>query len=170
MSEAISRVVVHHAGRLHVGVADGAAGEFEAAPFQFLSHRLRFRRACRNFGEAAPGVLSWLAINEAPDEGIETAELALHVEKLLRVGYCRMYLQAIAHDSRILQQRFYFTCVIAGNARRIEIIESGPVILAFAQDGYPAQPGLRAFENEKFKQGLIVVQWHPPFAVMIAAI
>src|SRR5660398_99755 len=33
-AETIHRVIVHHADRLHVGVADGAANETEPAPFE----------------------------------------------------------------------------------------------------------------------------------------
>src|SRR6185436_3618089 len=43
MPEAVLRVVVHHADRLHVGVADGRADELEAARQQVLAECVRLR-------------------------------------------------------------------------------------------------------------------------------
>ena len=44
-AEAIGRVVVHHAHRLHEGIHRGGADEIEARFFQGLGERIGFRRA-----------------------------------------------------------------------------------------------------------------------------
>jgi len=41
--------------------------------------------------------------------------------------------------------------IVSGHTSGIEIIESAPVTSAFVQDRRPAQPGLRALENQQLE-------------------
>src|SRR5690349_17854478 len=84
-AEAVCRVVVDHADRLHEGVADGRADEGKAAPLEIRAHRVRLARARGHLGERSRGVDARLAADEAPDIGVEAAELVLHGEEGLRV-------------------------------------------------------------------------------------
>jgi hypothetical protein len=111
-----------------------------------------------------------LAVNKLPDERIEAAKLGLDLQELLRVGHGCDHFQPVAHDARILQQGLYFTRPIAGNASGIEAVECGAVVLALFEDSDPAQPRLGAFKNQKLKQGLVIVQWHAPFGIVVGLI
>jgi len=163
-------VIVHHAGGLHVGITNRAADKLESAPLQFAAHGLRCRRAGGNVRKVAPVILLRLSVAELPDEAVEAAERRLHFEKLPRVNYCGLHFQPVAHDARILQQRFYVISVVSGNAAGIEIIEGAAIVFALAQNGEPAQPGLGAFQNQEFEQAAVIVQRHGPFAVVIMLI
>src|SRR5208337_5544510 len=119
--------------------------------------------------KAAPAVLPRFAAHKLPDESIETAELFLHVEKLLRIVHCRFHLQPVAYDTLILQQRFYFIRIISGNSLGVEIVESGAKIFAFAQNGNPAQSRLRTFQQEELEECAVIMLRHAPFLVMVSA-
>src|SRR4030066_2424088 len=45
MAETVEQMGVHHAGGLHVGVADGGADELEAARLEILAQGVGLRRA-----------------------------------------------------------------------------------------------------------------------------
>src|SRR5271168_1757068 len=57
IAEAIARVIVDHSDGLHEGVTDGGTYEAEAAGFQVLTQRIRFRGACRKLARPRPIVL-----------------------------------------------------------------------------------------------------------------
>src|SRR5436309_3554017 len=65
MPEALDQVVVHHAHRLHEGVADGAAHEFEPPPSQVFAHGIRCRGIGRYVPHRLPGVLLRLVADES---------------------------------------------------------------------------------------------------------
>src|SRR3989338_3227841 len=119
---------------------------------------------------AAPLVQSWPAFDKLPDERVKTAKFILHIEKLLGIDHRGSHLQAIAHDTSILQQRFYFICAISGNACRIEIIECGAIMVALAQNSDPAQARLSAFQNQEFEEGAVILQRPAPFLIVILPI
>src|SRR6266853_2393983 len=50
-SKTSGQMVVDHSNRLHVGVHDGRADETEAATFQVLADRVRYRRTGRQRSE-----------------------------------------------------------------------------------------------------------------------
>ena len=79
--EAIDKVVIHHANRLHESITDRAADELEAPAFQVLAHGIRFGCLGRNDLHRLPCVLLRLASDELPDVFIECAVLLLHGQK-----------------------------------------------------------------------------------------
>ena len=78
MTEAVERVIVHHAHGLHERVHDRGADEFEAAPLQILCQCIGLRAARGHLPPAAPAVLHRAVFDEAPDVARETAEFLLH--------------------------------------------------------------------------------------------
>ncbi len=74
-------MVVDHAGSLHVGIHDRGTDEMEAATDQVLAERLSRGRLGGDLGEAAPGVVQRRAADEAPDVGVEAAELLLDCQE-----------------------------------------------------------------------------------------
>src|SRR5262249_41623947 len=85
MTEAVHHVIVHHAGRLHVGVADRGADEREATLLQVLAHRVGLRGARGDQLHRLPRVAPGRAVDEAPDVLVEALELLLHFEESARV-------------------------------------------------------------------------------------
>jgi hypothetical protein len=51
----------------------------------------------------------------------------------------------------VAHQRVYFPLVVPGNFLRVEVIECCAIVVAFSEDGVPAQAGLCAFEDEEFE-------------------
>ena len=79
-------------------------------------------------------------------------------------------LESVTHDTGVGQQACCVGLTVTGNARDIEIVERRAVVLAFAQNRQPTQSSLCAFEDQEFEQPPIVVQRHPPLAVVIRLI
>ncbi len=167
VAKAVARVVVDHAGSLHESVADGRSDESEAAAFQVLAHGVRFACARGYAPRGRPFVLLWPAADKLPDVTVERAKFLLYLEECLRVRNCRRDFQAVAHDSRVRQQRADFSLVIARNLRGIEAVKSAAVILALVENRLPTQPRLRAFENQKLKKHAVVVHRLAPLFVMV---
>src|SRR5207244_7096719 len=78
--EAVERVVVDEAGRLHEGVADRRADEAKAALLQILAQGTRLRCLGRDLAHGPPRAENRLAVHEAPEIGIEAAELVAHLQ------------------------------------------------------------------------------------------
>ena len=53
------------------------------------------------------------------------------------------------------------------NLDEVEVVESGAVARPLSEDGLPAQPGLRTFENEQLEQGALVVNGRSPLGVVV---
>src|SRR3989442_12595840 len=73
-AEAFRAMVVDHADRLHVGIADGRADELEAALREILAQRIGLHRLHRHLVAAVDQRLSF---HKAPDISVEAAELLL---------------------------------------------------------------------------------------------
>src|ERR1041384_574013 len=85
MPGAGDEVIVHHTGRLHEGVANRRADEFEATFEEILAQGVRLGGARGHLLHRTPGVLDRLAADELPEVSVEAAKLLLHREKRLRV-------------------------------------------------------------------------------------
>src|SRR5690606_24613364 len=59
------------------------------------------------------------------------------------------------------------SCVELCNAFRVETSERLSVTFSFLQHSEPGQTGLSAFQNQKFKQGLVVVDRSSPLTIVI---
>src|SRR6202522_2691653 len=167
VAEAVADVVVDHAGSLHESVADGRSDESKASAFQVLAHGVRFGRARRYAPRGGPFVLLRPAADKLPDVTVERAKFLLYREERLRIRNCRRDFQAVAHDTRVRQQRADFSPLIAGNLCSIEPVKSAAVVLALVENRLPTQPRLRAFQNQKFKKRAIVVHRLAPLFVVV---
>jgi len=160
-------VIVDHADGLHEGVTDGGTHEAEAAGFQVLAQRIRFRGACRKLARRRPMVLLRAAAYELPHVTVERAEFPLHGEKRGRVGNCGRDLQPVAHNPSVAQKRPHFTLVVARDLRRIEPIERPPVILALVENRLPAQTRLRTFEDQELEEHAVAVHRLAPLVIVV---
>ena len=160
-------MIVHHARGLHEGVTDGRADKPETAFFQVAAHRIRLGRRRWNFADAAPLILERLAVHEPPDVTIEAAEFLLDREERPGVGNNGFDLEPVAHDPGLVEQRGRLLSPEPCDLRRVETGEHGPVVLALAKDGVPAQSRLCAFEREELEPpaiialGLVHQLWSP---------
>src|SRR5262245_51979847 len=144
MAEAVDQVVVDHADRLHVRIDDGRADEVETALLEIFAEGVGRLGSRRNIPDGTPTILDGPPVDEAPLVRVEASELLLHPEKRARVAHCRGDLATVAHDARIAEQRGDLALAVARHLRRIEPIEGATVGVALAQDGDPAQTGLRS--------------------------
>jgi len=170
VSDAAHEMVVHHAGRLHVGIDDGRADESKAALLQVAGDGLGERRRRRHVGDRPPGALNGATVDEAPDVLCEAPERSLHVEKGASVADRRLDLEPVADDAGIGHQPGGVFVNPGCDPRRFEARKGPPVCLALAQDRQPAQPGLRTLEGEELEQGAVVADRHPPLAVVVVDI
>src|SRR5437762_223809 len=166
--EAIYGMIIDHADGLHEGVADRRADKFETTPAQVLAHCVGLFRSRGNFAKRTPGVLFGFVADELPDVSVEAAELLLDRQEGFGVLNRRGNLESIANNARIGEKLFHFARVVTGDRRRVKVVEDLAVMFAFFQDSVPTQAGLRAFENEEFEQGAVIVQRNTPLRVVIA--
>ena len=108
-----------------------------------------------------------LTIDEAPDVGIETAELLLHLQEFFCVVNCRGDLCLVANDAVVFQQRLVLTFAVTRNFRRVEAGESLAICVSFAQDRIPAQSRLRSLQSQELEDRLVIVHRYAPFQVMV---
>src|SRR5262249_47001258 len=109
-----------------------------------------------------------LSADELPLVFRKAAELFLHGQEGAGVLHGRLDFQSIADDALVLQELLNTTRVVACDALRIEFVERRAIRVAFAQDGDPREPRLRAFEHEELEQAPIVADGDAPLPVVIA--
>ena len=60
--------------------------------------------------------------------------------------------------------------VVLRDLFRIPAVEGGAVAVTLVEDGFPRQPGLRAFEVEHLEQRGLVVAGHAPLVVVVVEV
>ncbi|MCY1551392.1 hypothetical protein D9M68_877190 [compost metagenome] len=108
-----------------------------------------------------------LAADISPQEAVQAAALVHQPQVGLRVGNGRRHLELVAHDAGIGQQLGHLVRAVRGDLARVPVVESGAVAFALVQDGFPAQPGLCAFEIEHLEQAQFVVARQAPLFVVV---
>ena len=135
--------------------------------FKSLLERSGFGRARGELLERVVVRHAWCAVDESPDVLIEAAELLLHGDHARALLIGGLDLAPVPHDRRIRDEALD---VALGELRHgvwIEPGERGSVALALAQDGGPAQPGLRTFEREQLEEAAVVVLGNTPLGVVV---
>ena len=66
-----------------------------------------------------------------------------------------------------VQQRRDLALIVFGDLRGIETVESGAIVVAFAENSFPTEPRLSSFENQKLKQTIVVVNGHAPLFIVV---
>src|SRR3954470_3170000 len=164
---AVDEMIVDHAGRLHEGIDDRRADEFEAARGQLLGDLHGERRR----GRYAHGGLEMIdlgpSVHEVPQEFREAGALLHDVEIGFRARYRAVDLGLVAHDPGIVHQRVNFLLVVACDLFRLEIVEGFAKIVALAQDRDPGQAGLETVEDQLLIERAVVIFRHAPFSVVI---
>src|SRR6516162_8491276 len=150
--EAINDMVIDHPSRLHKSVANRRPYALEAAPFQILAHRIRFFGGAWNVAHALPCILHRCVIDEPPNIGVEAGKMPLHLDKSFGIHDGGFDLQSVAYDPGIGEQFSELPLSVSRDLAWLEIVKGAAVALALSQYGNPAQPCLRAFENEQLEQ------------------
>ena len=78
-TKATLRMVVNHAGSLHVGVYDRRPDEFEATLFEIFTQDVRLAAGGRIIFQSFAAIDDRFAVDETPDVSIEAAELILNL-------------------------------------------------------------------------------------------
>ena len=160
-------MIVHHARGLHKGVANGGTDKGESTLLQIFAHGVGNGSARRYVSMLPPRILNWLAAYELPKIFVERAKLFRHGQTRPRILHRAVNLQPVAHDARIGQQLFQPRFAIAGDFSGIEIVKRQAVARALFEDGRPAQPRLRALQNQKLEQRAIIEERNAPLCVVI---
>src|SRR4029077_13059646 len=108
-----------------------------------------------------------VAANKAPEISVETSEFPSNGEEVFRVLDCSCDFQSIPHDPIVAEQPLNVALVIARDLFRAKSIKRFSIVLAFLQNGVPAQPCLRAFQNQELEEHSIVVYGNAPFLIVI---
>src|SRR5712692_11020672 len=166
-SKTNGQMIVDHSDRLHGGVHNGRADETEAANFQVLADRVRYRRTGRHLLHASPEILQRTPVHEAPQIGVERAEFPPDFEKGAGVSHRRFDLEAVAHDAGIGHQSLHVARPETRDLCRVEPDEGPAVVVALVEDRRPGEARLRAFEDQDLEEAPIVVDRHSPFLVVI---
>src|SRR5207244_6813469 len=98
---------------------------------------------------------------------IAAAALLLHLQKTPRIGHGACDLQPVADDARISQQASHISLSESCYLLRVEVFKRLLEVISLAQDRDPAQPRLKALENEHLEDLPILMDRHAPFLVMI---
>src|SRR3970282_1345888 len=162
MSKAGNDMIINHANRLHVCIADCRADELELPFPQSLAHHLRLRRVGGELLQVPPSILYRLTADEPPDEGVETAKLLLDSQKRLCILDGRHNLQLVADDPNVRQQGLYLSRIVTRYFLRIKPVEGCPVVLPLLEHSQPRESSLRSLEDEKLEESSIVVLGNPP--------
>src|SRR6476620_12210524 len=123
MSRTCQKVIVNHACRLHEGVADRRADEFESALQQVAAHGAGFSSARGYVSQCSPTILYRVAANEPPEIRVETSEFFSNREEVFRVLDCSCDFQAVTHDSIVTEQPLNVALVVACDFFRAKSIE-----------------------------------------------
>ena len=94
--------------------------------------------------------------------------LALDREERTRVVHGRAHLGAIAHQPGVGEQSPHARGRVLRDLARIEAIEGPAIRRALAQDDRPAQPRLRAFEDQELEEAAIAGDRDAPLGIVIA--
>src|SRR5438477_3660893 len=150
-------MIIHDSDRLHEGITDGRAYKAEATFSQVLTHAVGLIGA----GGHVPGALGPFTAffwGKLPDVFFKAAELFLDRRERLRVLNYGGDLHPVADDSRIGKERSNLLLVVLHNDLGSEPVKRFAIVFALPEDRLPTQPGLCAFETEKFKQSSVIVQ------------
>ena len=162
-TDAACCMVIDQPHCLHEGKGRGWADKFPTAFFQGLGQgdrigtgalALRFRQG---FGVRL----------KAPEKRRQRACLSHQLLRSLRVVDHGFDFATVANDTGILQQARHIGLVELGDLGPVEATKGGAKILAFGQNGAPAQARLKTLETDFFKQTDIIVNGIAPFPVVV---
>jgi len=158
-------MVVDHADRLHIGITDRCAEEFEPALFHVLTDGV---------GDGGGGDQLVAMIDDGFPVGhvtiqivIEAPELLLDLKEQLRRADGCADLEFVADDAIVIQEPLEVRFSKSRDLFCIEISKRLPVVVTSSQDRDPTQPGLGRFEDEELEQLLFIMGGFAPFFVVI---
>src|SRR5688572_540971 len=155
-------VIVDEPHRLHEGVHSGRADELPAEFLQIFRERHGLRRGRYELG-AARRLRGFVA----PDERSQRPFLLHELTRSLSVVDHRLDLAPVAHDARISEQARDVLLLEARDAIEIEVMKGGAKVLAFSQDGAPAEPRLKPLETKLLEQPAVVGHRKTPLAIVV---
>ena len=166
------QVVVDDPDRLHEGVDGRRAHERPTPSLEVFSHGGSL--ADHAEPDQLPPVRqpgsephNWL---ERPDVVGKTLELVFELEAPAGVVDGRLDLRSVADDAGIAQKPLDPTGVEPRDRGDVESLESPTKALPLAEEGEPAQAGLKSFQGDDLKQAPVVSNGSSPFEIVVSPI
>src|SRR6266481_5735875 len=160
VAEATHQVVVHQTGGLHERVDNCRTDKPKAALLQIFAQGRRQRRHGWQLLVLFPFVLNGRTAHELPHVFVEAPNLLLHLKERLSVRHRCGNFQTVADNFRIGEEFARFldikSCYFFRIKPRVNFLVAGSLL----QNRVPTQARLRAFQNQKFKPLMIVVDRH----------
>ena len=169
-AKARRHMVVEQPRSLQQGVNGDAADKGKASFFEILRQKIRLGGANGNL--ACPGPLphNRLVADLPPKIRNQAAVLVDDAVQPSRVFDRGPDLALMTNDPGIGHQALHVAFAKIFDRVAIEIRESRPEVFALVQNREPAQSGLKAFQQKKLVQGLLVDDRRPPLLIVIATV
>jgi hypothetical protein len=127
-------MVVDHADRLHMGIADSSPDKTKSPLFQVATHGIGNRCAGRDLVNTFPGILDRPVVHEAPHVIGKGAEFFPDLQKGAGIGDRRFHLQTVTDDAGIGQKLRHLCRIETGYLFGIEAGKCGAVRLPLAEE------------------------------------
>src|SRR2546425_9796775 len=160
-TEAVCRVIVDDAGRLHPRIDDDGTYEFESSLLQHFGYLLREWSLSRYL----TGILNRLSADEVPDEGREIIPRNPHRKISASATDCPLDLSPRSDDTRVFKKPRHIRFAKTRYQFWIEVLERLANRFALVMDDGPGQACLESFEHKRLPELLAVVFWHAPFLI-----
>ncbi len=139
----VLNMIVDQPHSLHEGIHRGGTDEFPAQLFQILRQSKRFRR-----GRGSLRFRKLLHVGfVTPDESCQRAFPFDEFPGQSRIVDDRLDLATVANNPFVLEQTREVALGVACYPIEIEIMKGGAEVVALAQDGAPAQSGLKTLQT-----------------------
>ena len=117
------QVIIHHANRLHIGIADRRADERKATLLECTTHGIGFGGCGGELRQGLELILNGLTLNEGPDIAIEGTELVLDIQESPRIFHRGMQFEPVADKAGIAHELFNARRGIARDALGVEAVQ-----------------------------------------------
>ena len=138
MQEAADEMVIDHARRLHIRVANRGTHKRKAAALQVLAHGIRLFGARGQVFYAPAAVADCSVVGKLPDVFVETSEFFLDLKEGFGIFYGTVDFKAVSYNADIFKKFFYLAPVVFGDFLIVEIVEGFAEILSLMQNRAPA--------------------------------
>jgi len=163
-------MIVGHADGLHERVTNGGADKFEAGFLESEAHGIGFGGPRRDVRQAAIAGVSWGAVHELPEKGVQRSVGFEQLEGGARIDKGCLDFETIADNPRIGEEALGVAGREAGYSGRVKPPESLAIGFPFSENRKPGQTCLRSFEDQHFEQPLVVMDRPPPLFIMVTKV
>ena len=155
---------IDNAHRLEIGINNCGAHKGHPTALQVFGHRIGQGRAGR------AGLVNHLAVCPVPEVAGKTAPFPLNFPEYLCVVHRGLDFPAVADDARVLCQGSQLVLLVSAYRVQVKAVKGLPESVPFIEHTGPGQAGLKALQDEHFKEFLVVMDRHAPLLVVVAQV